>query len=278
MIKAITTENWKLRLLKHPSEESYSFHPDTGAFSVADGVTRDPMEFFQDGFLGKLKFTFNYPRPSPAKIAANIFCQTFPVVIRDFRTIDEKTVRQAFQESNTRIRDWNNENIPYIDYVTNDYAGCVASAAVQKSGVLTWGFITDCGVAVFDNNGELRFRTPSEDPHRLDSYVWQDPYLKEKSWNHPEARARIRSNYRNNPSEPHSFGVLTGQEEAMSYVRTGTQETNPGDYLLVYSDGLEPVIFSGEFSDKLRQGDTEGLEKLCRKKVRTEGTLVLKRI
>ena len=63
----------------------------------------------------------------------------------------------------------------------------------------------------------------------------------------------------------------------MHYVRTGEQEIKSGDYLLVYSDGLEPMIFSEDFRNKLNQEDIKGLAKLCKKKVKTEGTLILKK-
>ncbi len=275
--RQLIAENWKLKLFKHPTEEAYRVDTEIGAIAVADGVTRDPMKYLPSGFLGKLKFMWYYPKPSPAKKSADIFCETFPLVLKDFDTKDEKAVRKAIEEANNRIGYWNTQNIPNVDYVTNDFAGCVASGTVEQKGIISWGFLTDCGVAIFDEKGNLRFRTESEDPHRLDKYIWQDSQIEGKSWNQPEVRVRIRSHYRNNPNEKHSFGVLTGQKEAMSYVRAGTQEIRPNDYLAVYTDGLEPIIFSGGFADKLKERDIDGLERLCKKGVRTEGTLVLKK-
>jgi len=130
-------------------------------------------------------------------------------------------------------------------------------------------------LSIFDEKGILKFRTEDENPHRLEEHIWRDEEIIGKSWNQPEVRARIRSHYRNNPKELHSFGVLTGEDSAMNYVRTGEQEIKPGHYLLTYTDGLEPIIFSGDFSDRLRHNDLKGINILCRKKVKSEGALIL---
>ncbi|MBW3022675.1 hypothetical protein KY308_01050 [Candidatus Woesearchaeota archaeon] len=275
--KAFTVQNWKLRLLKHPIEDAYKTDDQTSSIAVADGITRDPLLYLPMGQLGKLKFALAYPKESPAKVAANLFCKFFPITLNCFDTKDEKAVRSAFDETNKFIKNWNEMHLPYTDYLLRDYAGCVASAATEQKGIVSWGFITDCGVAVFDEKGNLKFKTEDESPHRLDKYIWQDPKIKGKTWSQPEVRKRIRSHYRNNPDEIHSFGALTGQEEAMHYVRTGSQEIKPNEHLAVYSDGLEPIILSGEFADKLRNRDMNSLERLCQKRVKTEGTLVIRK-
>lgn len=76
------------------------------------------------------------------------------------------------------------------------------------------------------------------------------------------------------------MGILNGMPQALKYVRTGNQEIKPGEYLLVYTDGLEEVIFrnhkdiQGRVVDFLRKKDFKNLEKFCRRKVYSEGTLV----
>jgi len=278
MEKGFIATNRKKRIALMPTEESFSIDSANGIFAVADGVTRDPYMFLPDigTITGKIKFSLGYPRPSPAKIASDIFTQIFPLVLRDYNLVnrDEKTIREAFTEANKKIGEWNAKYMPNPDYVLRDFAGCVASGAQLNRGVVYLGFITDCGVAIFNDKGDLRFRTENQGPNKHDKYIWQDERLKKIDWRNPKARKIVRGEYRNNPSEEHSFGVLTGEEEAMHYVRTATQEIKPNEYLIVYTDGLEPIIFSGEFADKLRQRDFRGLEKLCKQKVRTEGTLI----
>ncbi len=271
MIHGFTVENWRLKLFKHPVEDSYSIDSKNKILAVSDGVTRDPAEH-----LSKLKVVLQYPNPSPAKISADIFTQTFPLVLKDYNenNKEEKAIRSAFEEANKRIGKWNNQNMQNPDYVTRDFAGCVASGTLGKNELIYWGYLTDCGVAIFEDNGNLRFRTENQGPDKHDEYIWKDERLRKIGWVNPEARRIVRRDYRNNPSELHSFGVLTGEETAMHYVRTGTNELKPNEYLIVYTDGLESTIFSNDFSDALRKKDVRKLEKLCRKKVRTEGTLI----
>ncbi len=261
-----------------PIEDSFSIDSKNKIFAVADGVTRDPVEYLPDlnTLRGKIEFSFSYPRPSPAKTASDIFTQTFPMVLNDYDSInrDEKSIRIAFEEANKNIREWNKQNMLNPDYVLSDYSGCVASGTLLNRNLVYLGFLTDCGVAIFDESGELKFRTENQGPDKYDKYIWQDERLKNITWNNPEARRIVRRDYRNNPMEENSFGVLTGQQTAMHYVRTSTQEIKPNEFLIVYSDGLEQTIFSNEFAEKLKQRDIKILEKLCRKKVRTEGTLI----
>jgi len=279
MIKGFTARNWKLKLLGHPQEDSYSIDKENGIFSVADGVTRDPLLYLPDitTLSGKLKFIRNYPKQSPAKIAADIFCNFFPLVLSDFLDKNEHAMRVAFEESNKRIGEWNKENIPNSDYLLNDFAGCVSAGMSINDGVISWGYLTDCGMAILNENGDVKFRTENQGPDKYDKHIWKDKRLIGFDWRNPRTRKIIRKHYRNNPEEKSSFGVLTGEETAMDYVRTGRQEISPQDYLLVYSDGLEPIIFSGQFADMIRKQNVGGMEKLCKKNVKTEGTLIISR-
>jgi len=282
MTQGFTVENWKLKLARYPTEDSYSINNNNNnnIFAVADGVTRDPLEYLPDinTLKGKIEFTFNYPRPSPAKEAADLFCETFPAVLRDYNKCNrnEFAIKEAFKESNNGIKQWNKQNIPNPNYIMDDFAGCVASGVYQNDGFVHWGYLCDCGVAIFDEKGNLKFKTEDQGPSKFDKYFWKDKRLQDISWGNPKARKIIRSEYRNNPSEKYSYGVLTGEKTAISYVRTGTNEIGSNEHLIVYSDGLEDIIFSEKFADKLRKRDIKGLKKLCQKRVKTEGTLILK--
>lgn len=278
MVQKFTAKDWKITASRHPVEDSYLVNKKENIIAVADGVTRDPMAELPniDTLKGKLKFTMNYPRPSPARIVSDIFCQSFLEVLRDYTDANQDAIRKAFQEANTQIASWNAKNISNPDYLTKDLAGCVASGVFEDKETISWGYLTDCGVAIFDKNGKLKFRTENQGPDKHDPYIWQDLRLKGKEWENPHVRRIIRRDYRNNPFEEHSFGVLTGEEDAMNYVRTGTQEFIPGDHLVVYSDGLDEVIFSDPFARLIRENDDSGIERICKKEVKTEGTLIHK--
>jgi hypothetical protein len=279
MVIGLTAQNIRKEIAFLPVEDSLGIDDRNRFFSVADGVTRDPYEYLPDlsNFLGKVKFSWGYPRFSPAKVAADIFTGVFTRVLKNYPSErrDENLIRAAFEEANKVIGQWNSCNIPNQDYVLKDYAGCVASGAALNNGLIHIGFLSDCGVAIFDEKGDLKFRTENQGPDQHESYFWKDERLQSLDWRNPEARRIIRRNYRNNPSQEHSFGVLTGEKSAMDYVKTTTQELKPNHSLVLYTDGLEPIVFSGEFADNLRKKDTKGLEKLCKRNVETEGTLIL---
>lgn len=251
-----------------PIEDSFGFDKKKSFLAVADGVTRDPVEVLPET---KAEFAVNYPNPSPAKITSDIFTEQF-LKIRNYNL---KSVRLAFKYANDKIRNWNRLHIPKPDYLTRDLAGCVASGAIIQGNQFWYGFICDCGIAVFDESGKLKFRTQDEGPAKHDKYIWRDKRLQNISWRKPKARRIIREYYRNNPLEKHSFGVLTGQSNALRYIRAGSGRLKKGDILVVYTDGLEPIIFSEEFSNILRRKDLNGLKPLCRQKVKTEGSLVI---
>lgn len=253
MLQGFTIESKKHKSLALPVEDSFAFDRKKLILAVADGVTRDIKE-----------------KPSPARVVADLFTGTFTFKASP----SERAIRDAFLKANDAIHAWNKINIPNPDYAPNDFAGCVASGAVVNGNEVYYGFICDCGIALFNKNGKLIFRTENQGPDKHDKFIWQDNRLKGIDWKNPEARRIIRKFYRNNPSEVHSFGVLTGEPKAMDYVHVGKRKLNNGDLLLAYTDGLELTIFSKEFSEKVKKGDLEGMKKLCQANVRSEGTLV----
>lgn len=282
MIKGFTAENWKLKILGHPIEDSYSFDKLEKIIAVADGVTRDPKEWLPDKstLKGKIDFLWNYPSESPAKIAADLFCNSFPGILKSFDMKDERAIKDSFNESNKVIFDYNQIFMEDDDYLTRDLAGCVSAAAYQNKDAVYWGYIADCGIALFDEKGNLKFRTEDDGPEKYHNEIIKDERLNGLKWENPEMRRIIRSEYRNNPSEKNSYGILNGEIESMNYIRTGAIEKKPSEILMVYSDGITPIMFkkdgdvNGKFADLIRQKDFKGIENFCRKNVQYEGTLV----
>ena len=269
-----TVQNWKVNLAQIPEEDSFLSSCNT--LTVADGVTRDPSESLPDigSLFGKVEFALNYPRPSPAKHVADIFCSTSLDFLSKSHSVNLDSISEAFKQANQAIAKYNLENLPNPDYLTNDFAGCVSALANITQDVVNWGYICDSGLAIFDKSGDLIFKTEDQGPTKQDKYIWQDTGLKDNSWENPLARKIIREKYRNNPSELHSFGVLTGEPSALNYVQTGQEYFKPGDQVIVYTDGLEKVIESGKFADELRKGPKAKLRKICQRNVATEGTLI----
>ena len=280
MFKGRIFRNWKLRYTSHPVEDSFKI--DDRIATVADGVTRDPTKYLPNtkNTQGRLIFILDYPKESPAKVAAETLVLNTNRVLRGIKDIDERDIVEAFREANNLIREYQEQTIPRIDYIINDFPGCVGATAISLRFHVIYGFICDSGVALVDRNGNLKFRTLNEGPDRKAKEIWANPPLNQLSWRDPRAKRIIRSNYRNSPMEPNSYGVFTGEGTAMEYVKTGTEIKDKDDTILVFTDGVENAIFqndgdiSGKAADKIRSRDFVGLEKLCQKNVRTEGTLV----
>jgi len=281
MINAVVAKKYVWGLFNpKPFEDAYRYDEREGLIVVADGITRDPkgMSVLPEkrSIVGGVKFVLKYKKPSDAKKAANTFSDKAFDSMKGFNrnNRDELAVLQSFIRGNKAVDSLNKQYNPYPDYLENDYFGCVAAIASIQRGVLTYGFISDCGVAVFDVNGNLQFKTNDEGPNSKGSIDNEIYERYSERFNNPDGRKRIRSEYRNNPANPLAYGALTGEGSAIGYVKTGQRNLTPGDFVFVYSDGLEHVLQLGEFSDKVRNGDIAGIEKLCQKKVKTEGTLV----
>jgi len=286
MINGFTVNNW---LNRKPVEDSYSFDAEKGIMIVADGITRDPknMPILCYGSKNPFKwhrFFKNYPNPSPAKKAADLFCKTALECLRSYGEIGKLSIRNAFDAGNEAIHSLNRKENPLPDYLENDFYGCVAAIASMQNGIISWGHIADPGVCVFDKDGNIPIaRINTELNDELKSTLSEGPSSelgivmsrRKLNFNMPEGRKLIRRNYRNNPTEEMAYGALTGESIAMYYVRTGQWILNPEESVVVYTDGLEHIIDDDNFRKQIKQKDIARLKRVCQKKVKTEGTAVV---
>ncbi len=102
------------------------------------------------------------------------------------------------------------------DYLENDYYGAVASCMHIENNILDYAYICDCGLIIYDKEGNVKFQTEDE------KELYSDPYINQIGipWNLPEARVIVRRDYRNNLSNIKdgkcvSYGALTGEESAI---------------------------------------------------------------
>jgi serine/threonine protein phosphatase PrpC len=234
-----------------PNEDAVAVSDSKEAFVVADGVTRSVGD-------GK-----PYPSPSPAGMVSSFFCQkalwkalwnpkdaSLPLLYEPRRLRSEEDIFSAFSEANLGIAELNrqlgfSEN---TDYFENDLAGCVAVLGVLSGSTLHYGYIGDCGLLVFDKDLNPIFLSDNNELGTLE--LFRDgrwfPGKKEK-------HVFMRKNFRNRPSERFmTYGVLTGEEEALSYVKTGSISLERrGDTAILFSDGIYPFIFDREFREIL---------------------------
>ncbi len=224
---AFTKHNLRFR---RPEEDSFDYDLNGKKIivAVADGITRDSVN-------GK------YPNPSPAKIAADLFVKSF---ISEAKR--KNSIEKSIKNSNNKIAKLNSSL--KVDYLANDYWACVGVGGVITNSKLEYGFIADCGVCVFSENGKLKFRTPNEGPNSRGS-IDEDIRKKYKtSFTEEKGRKIIRSKYRNNIDEKLSYGAFTGEKSALGFLRTGDFDLSKGDYIVFYSDGFIPIIYSKEFN------------------------------
>lgn len=226
-----------------PREDAWA--EQDGVFCVADGITRDPITPLDFGDLSIEELLRQYPDPSPATQAAEVFCQSF--------IASPKALKPAFIAANEAIRALNQTHNPQPDYLVNDYWGCVASAAVVRAGQLHWACIGDCGVAVF-SGGKKMWQTP-DGLADFTQHIAHHP----GRWGDPNRRRLIRRDYRNNPqqwADGHcvGYGALTGELQAETFMHFGTQPVAAGDLIVCYSDGFAALLNEPNVAAHLQRG------------------------
>lgn len=219
-------------------------------FVTADGITRDPTTPSDFSNKSMEEIFQKYPRPSGAKLAAEVFCQTFVDSLKD-RRLSLKAVKEAFQRGNESVKNLNSKNLKEVDYLVNDYFGCVAAGGGIEDKKLYWGVIADCGIAVFNKEGKVKFQTLN-DVKPFEGYVKR----KKIDWKKPANRKLIRSEYRNKPNKTAggksiSYGALTGEKEAEFFMKFGKIELTKGDMVVFYTDGFEEIIKQSDFFSKI---------------------------
>jgi len=257
-----------------PEEDAYS--QTDNIFAVADGISRDPsyeMDFTKTSPEELLK---NYPNPSGATMAAKTFCEIFTKVAKSGNDI-----KNAFIKANQEIKTLNEKYVPEVDYLVNDFYGCVACGGIIENGILKWGVVGDCGIVVYNSQGEIKFETPN-------SFSTFENFVRagkiQFKWEQQEGRKLVRTKYRNKPDQLidgvcASYGALTGEETAENFIYTGELELHKKDLVIFYSDGFEATVKSPEFylkildTDKFEQYSLE-LAKTDREKYGKERTLI----
>lgn len=229
-----------------PTEDCLYVSKSKRVFAVADGISRSVEE-------GR-----EYPSPSPASLASRLFCIDASSHVLNILTrakeLGEEDIVAAFREATSGIRRVNEELglTAKLDYFENDFAGCVAVLGVldlvqSGSPMLLYGYIGDCGLVVFDKNLNPIFLSGNE--------LWPLEMFREGMafTGAKERSIFVRKNLRNRPhSRVMTYGALTGEEEALLYVRTGKVLLEYGDTALFFSDGILPFIFDTQFRATLR--------------------------
>lgn len=271
-----TFDNVKTSNYNFPVEDQ--FYASENEAIVADGITRDPIGIGNFSTCSQSEFLKKYPRPSGAELAAKEICNTF---LNTTGTLKNRLIK-----CNNSVKKLNNIYISNCDYLENDYFGAVASCVNIEGNILTYAYICDCGVIIYDNSGNIKFQT--ED----DKALYSDPFINKIGipWYLPEARVIVRRDYRNNLNNIQngtcvSYGAITGEDSAINFIKSGQIALSSGDRVLVYSNGFTKFLCDNEFISQIIDFDENKFENYIEMKSQSdyekygkEKTLVLFKI
>ena len=251
-IPTVIALEWNSRIpYKKEREDSLVVDEEHKIFVVADGVARLKNEKGE------------YPYPSPARMASRVAAEAMAEALRD----DQTHIKKAFEKGNEAVKKLNEELGLWDkhDYLVNDFAGTVGAAATEKDGVIEYGYIGDCGVAHFSASGELLYHSDDDVAAARPGFppMEGEPAFAKASEKVNERFIKVRRDFRNNLTASHkTFGVLTGEEAALEYVKMGSLKYSSGDVIVVYSDGILPFVLEDmEFQKLLLAGNEEEIRK-----------------
>ncbi len=229
-------------------------------FCIADGVTRDSIEGKAVPYPKNEKeataWVQTYPNPSgafeSAKICSNQFIQYLEA--GDRQKISKNKILEIVKNVNQDILKINENR--QIDYLANDYYGCVAVGGYISSNTLYCFSIGDCHIITLDENAHIQFETINN--HKAFEDYLENVYCKQHTydWNCAKDRMMVRRDYRNKPEVKYngkevSFGILTGEKEAEHYIETYAVDLTNVKYICAYSDGCEPYFKDKEIIKKI---------------------------
>jgi hypothetical protein len=150
------------------------------------------------------------------------------------------TTTPGVRALNESLGIWDN-----CDYLERDYAGAVAASAEIDGDLLHITWIGDCGVAVI-RNGRLVYLTRDQ-LDNVTAFLAANP----APFN-DERRVYIRRELRNRPDDlvdgkAVTYGVITGEPEAILYFESDAFELEPGDVVATHTDGFRPYFALPEF-------------------------------
>lgn len=212
-----------------PNDDYYCWRLNGKSFAVADGVSRtqDPGAV----------------HPATSRLAAAAFCTEVTRALEQ-----DKTFEQAFICASITIANLNKAKditVQSVDYLARDYMCCVGVAGILGREIpdrFFYGYLPDCGLFVYDRNYLPVF--VSENPIAI-----LEEFRENRSFSTAdEKRVWWRRDMRNRPgARVMTYGALTGEPAALSYVKTGYIDLQPKDVVILFSDGMYPFLFDHEF-------------------------------
>ena len=211
-----------------PNEDCVHVSTDQCFAVVADGATR-------------LRANGRYPDIN-SSLASECVCHT----LHEGYNQGIRDLRRLFIAANQKIAAINREE-GITDEIQLLSAVAVAGYfSAQLPDLFQYAFIGDCGVLVYDQDLFPVYMTPNE--------LAALEMFRDRWWEEEKGVKIWRSAWRNKPNERRmTHGGLTGQEEALSYLRADfVRDLKPGDTILLYTDGILPFVYESRFRQYVR--------------------------
>ena len=242
---------------RKPNEDFYLISERLPIFVIADGITQS---HFPSG---------EYAFPAGARTGAKIFCYTtLKFLEENFKDRNFKNlIDDAFNLTNQKIKEFNiaegiDKRLNYLEY---DWFDCVGILGFIVKNNLYYGYVGDCGLAIFDAKNQLKFRTkdmvkPALEKARKIYKDWEN-FSKEKR------SLFMRKEFRNR-IDGKGYGAFTGEEGVKKYYRINKKILKPKDLFVFYSDGFLNYLKFPKFIEILRKRDKKSLDKFTIQKAK----------
>lgn len=201
-----------------PLEDYLIADPENQIYIVLDGVSRDKI----DGV---------YPNPSPAAAVAKIFGEEVKkaLLAEQIPTTPDARLTSAIRTGNQAVANYNAQSDDW-DFLP----GVVGIVTLIQDDTFYYAYNGDCYGRLIRDGSIQPLTTPQTQAiHDHKGEFTAD---------------QVRNEICNNKSHPYSYGVYTGQPEAMDFVETGSFALTPGDRIVLSSDGMENLFADSSFS------------------------------
>ena len=245
-----------------PNEDAFLISKKLPIFAVADGVTQS---HYKNG---------RYALPYGAKLAAKIFCKsTVKYLEKSYSHILENVrikniIKESFDLANQKIRELNVKHglvDKRMDYLQHDWFDTVGVTAVLVKNTLHYGFVGDCGLAIFNKNNKKIFQTKDMVAPAIKRF--EKMYSGHAKFSFDKRTFIVRHDFRNNPDKT-GYGSFTGEEHVRYYYAFGAKKLQKGDMVVLYSDGMVNLLKDGEFIKILRLRDKTKLTNFVMQKAK----------